>query len=393
MRYRYHVIAGLCTFVTTTAALAQVVLPEGFEIVEIDAWNRSIGVPSINNCGEVAFDKQLGKRFASKEMYLYDNGRLTRLTNDDVSDRSSHINDAGVIVWIRKNVNGLDTQFVRYEDGELIVIDENSSGVRQGAINNHGHIAWGVDRLVRCPYRVDMMLWDGESIRQISDDQNLINQSPDINDHLDVVWGRADFCVNPWDGDILLWSDDAITILPSDFTQVQVAEINNPGQVVWNSPAGIESWEAGETELLIEGGSNPYLNNRGDIFFLRWHDESQTWDAWLYLTSDGEPTLYRLSDEDPWNVDGDINDWGEVAWHWVSLESGESGARLLRRIRTGDSEFDDDIDQIDYATFANCMTGPGRVDRLCDCRFLDIDYDGDLDLGDFALFQNAFTGN
>ena len=64
----------------------------------------------------------------------------------------------------------------------------------------------------------------------------------------------------------------------------------------------------------------------------------------------------------------------------------------MRRVRTGDSEVDEDVDLSDYATFAVCMTGPGRVDRLCDCRFLDIDHDGDVDLGDFALFQNAFSG-
>ena len=32
------------------------------------------------------------------------------------------------------------------------------------------------------------------------------------------------------------------------------------------------------------------------------------------------------------------------------------------------------------------------MDRLCDCRFLDIDHDGDVDCDDFTLFSDAWTG-
>ena len=66
----------------------------------------------------------------------------------------------------------------------------------------------------------------------------------------------------------------------------------------------------------------------------------------------------------------------------------------MRRIRTGDAQFDDRIDLIDQSIFADCLTGPlDRIDRLCDCRFLDVDHDGDVDLRDWATMQNGYTGS
>jgi len=179
---------------------------------------------------------------------------------------------------------------------------------------------------------------------------------------------------------------------------VQLPTINNLGQIAWGTnEVGIELWQAGQTKILAgtDKGNNPRLNNLGDIHFLRFDGPSGTlWDGYLYRVSGGEPTIHRLTEDNVWNIDGDINDWVEVVWRWrESPRIRHGGLRFMRRIRTGDAEFDGDIDLIDYATFAECMTGPGRVDRLCDCRFLDIDHDGDVDLADFARFQNGFTGD
>ena len=75
----------------------------------------------------------------------------------------------------------------------------------------------------------------------------------------------------------------------------------------------MRTWQNGKVATLTDWGHNPSLNNLGDMLFLRWYDQNRSWDTWLYRVSDGEPTFYRLTDEDPWNGDGDINDSGEVA--------------------------------------------------------------------------------
>jgi len=70
------------------------------------------------------------------------------------------------------------------------------------------------------------------------------------------------------------------------------------------------------------------------------------------------------------------------------------------RIRTGDSEFDVDIDHDDLAKLVDCMTGPmwvertdpGPEDSLCECRFLDINHDGSVDLRDYVIFQENYAG-
>ncbi len=381
-------IVGLCCLPTR----GQVNLPEGFEVVEVSRSDYYTGAPSMNNCGQIMYDMRLGPNFGDREMFLYDNGRLTQITDDDVSDRIPSINEAGDAVWWRKIVKGPDTQLALYADGELSIFAENTKGIRGGSINDRGDIAWAEDRRTRCRKRVDILLWDGQSVRTISDQKRFISQAPDINDLGDVTWMHTDFCSGRWKGDIRLWSDGATIILPSNKTQVQESKINNLRQVVWDATGAIEMWQDGQTRELVEGDASvPNLNNLGDVYFAWW--DKRRWQPWLYRVSGGgDPVFHRLVDDKVHNGRADVNDWGEVAWTWHRKNNLSGGLRLMRRIRTGDSEFDGDVDLADYATFADCMTGPGQVDRLCDCRFLDIDHDGDVDLGDFALFQNAFMG-
>jgi len=69
------VTAELCS----TVVVGQVEIPEGFEIVEIWSANYNTGFPTINNCGQIAFDQHLTAEHASREIFLYDNGKITRI--------------------------------------------------------------------------------------------------------------------------------------------------------------------------------------------------------------------------------------------------------------------------------------------------------------------------
>ncbi|MCH7522061.1 MAG: hypothetical protein IIB42_10240 [Candidatus Marinimicrobia bacterium] len=262
------------------------------------------------------------------------------------------------------------------------------------SINSFGHMSWQVFRSHNCGSQNDIMYFDGESVERIFRSE-LTDHVPVINDDDWITWGHSDQCVNPWAGEILLYREGPPSVLPSDASQVQLPSINNLGQIAWGTnEVGVELWQDGQTKVLTDEGRNTKLNYLGDIYFLRFDGPSGTlWDGYLYRVSDGEPTIHRLTEDKIWNTDGDINDHVEVVWRWrVSPQDQHGGIRCMRRIRTGDAEFAGDIDLVDHAALAACMTGPGRVDRLCDCRFLDIDHDGDVDLGDFALFQQAFTG-
>jgi len=382
-------IVGVALVLAASAA-GQVNLPEGFEIVEFAVSDKRTDHPAINNCGEIVYVKD---KHENSRVFLYDNGKITRLTDYDKGRLvlGADINDDGTIVWGRGVFDQLKTfRVVMLRNGEQTVVGKGFIP----SINSFGHVAWDRFRKYTCHPEMDIMFFDGQSVRWITHDR-FSNQSPQINDDDWITWTRYDFCVSPWVGWIRLYRDGSTITLPSTDPQAQVPSINNLGQVAW-FVGGVEVWEDGVTTLLTDWGGNPELNNLGDILFYRWHDELRSDDAWLYRVSGGETTFHRLTAESRHHTVGDINDHGEAAWRWFEDPlhgKWGGGVRFLRRIRTGDSEFDGDVDLIDYTTFAECMTGPGRVDRLCDCRFLDIDHDGDVDLGDFALFQNGFTGD
>jgi len=58
----------------------------------------------------------------------------------------------------------------------------------------------------------------------------------------------------------------------------------------------------------------------------------------------------------------------------------------------GDADGDGDVDDIDFGSFPDCMTGPDDGPPGDGCEPYDFEPDDDIDLGDFAAFQAAFTG-
>jgi len=373
-------------------SLASAQIPEGFELLEITAAFERLSPPRINNCGQAVFSRGLYSADTT-EVFLYDNGILTQITENYVSDAAPDISATGTMVWMVGYDGSNAKDILIFEAGELRAIGPGTFP----RINNLGHIVF--TRIHRKGCRNvdgDIYFYDGDTVRRISDGF-LSNQSPEVNDRDEIVWTRYNFCENPWVSDIMFYSDGNTRQVTARQIEPQEPGINDVSQLVWGGPGGIEVWENGVTRLITNWGRNGTLNNHGDVFFLRWHDDNQTWQTWLYLNT-GQ--FLQLTDDPFWNMDGEISDSREIVWRSLDLNSGRYGVLLLRRIRTGEADFDGDVDLIDYAQFAACLTGPEWVERthpgpqesLCDCRFLDIDHDGDVDLPDFALFQNAFTG-
>ncbi|RJP32708.1 MAG: hypothetical protein C4547_13400 [Phycisphaerales bacterium] len=397
--------AGLAlgaTLLASAGASAQV--PEGFEIVEFAEGDYFAGPPRMNNCGQIVYYQQVGPDWYDKEVFVYDNGRIMQISRTDHADRSPDINDRGEVVWNRRprGTHGKDIEIMRYRNGLIDVVQRYDDGVREPGINDLGHIVWPRSSEGDCEAPFVIMRLDETGRKRMTPKDDITDQWPQINNRGWIAWDHTDHCQNPRRGYIQLYRSSEIITLPSAQDWSQLTTINDVGQVAWSADF-VELWENGRTQVVADPGRNPRLNNLGDCLFIRWHEDRRVWQTWLRRVSEGHEEYLRLVDEPRWNTSGDINDWGEACWNFLTTPDPRnlaSGQRIMRRTRTGDADFDWDVDLADLSQFSACMTDPdwdeanqrGPEDCLCDCRFLDIDHDGDVDLNDFARFQNAFTG-
>ncbi|MBU0638790.1 MAG: hypothetical protein KKB50_07995, partial [Planctomycetes bacterium] len=83
-------------------AIAAAQIPAKYEVVQITDNPYYEPVPRINNNGQCVFMGWFNPSDRrTEEIFLYDNGVLTRLTDDYIQDCSPDINDDGTIVWCR----------------------------------------------------------------------------------------------------------------------------------------------------------------------------------------------------------------------------------------------------------------------------------------------------
>jgi len=368
-----------------TTAVLRAELPPGFELQSIYDNVGTLYTPNMNECGEVVFSfaPDIGG-WGGVEVFLYDNGRLSQVTHNSISDIFPDINDTGTIAWT-VGYDGFDA-------GEVVMGVASPVALGLGAfpsMNNLGHVGWDRHLASGCfGTDSDIYYFDGEGVARIA--TGLSNQDPAMNDLDTLVWTRFDFCAgfSNWTSRIMLYSNGQTQELSTTSPQVGGPTINNAGQIAWGAGHRLEFWENGLTVGLTDWGDAPALNDHGDIYFIRWHQDSRTWQSWFY--SGG--VFLQLTDDPFWNVDGDLNEAGEAVWGTADIDAGRRGIRLMRRIRTGDIDLDGDVDALDHAEMPDCLTGPGDFDRLCACRFLDIDHDRDVDLADFAIFQRNYGG-
>lgn len=369
----------------TTNRLLHAEIPVGFEIIDIVSGNAFHHRPRINNCGEIVYYRGFPADNDS-EIYYYDNGKLTKMTNNDVADSYPHTNDKGIIVWNRGADLDGNGDLCRLENGDLRIIGFGSAP----RLNIYSHVVYEITRPVTCAFESDIYMFDGENTIRISGYDGRSNQGPAINDIPQVLWTSYDFSsciIFDWTSLIQMYDDGMIINLPATLEGPQGVDINNLGHAVWSNYDHVEYWDGHTTRILTEGAVAS-LNDRGDVVFLRW---TPYWVGWVYF----EGGFYQITNHVPPLEAGppDINNHGEVvlSWHYNGLTPVTSGITFMRRLRNGDVDFDRDIDLKDFKEFPACLTGPEPRDRLCDCRFLDMRHDRTVDLRDLAAFQNTYA--
>jgi hypothetical protein len=316
-------------------------VPPGYELVQVtndSLYQRNV---RMNNRGQIVFWAGSGNNGNTYEIYLYDHGTLARITQNSVCDGYPDINDDGVIAWERfigpQGPYGPTSEIMMYRDGVTTQLTHDAVDNECPRINNLGHIVWYDWIRGGCANSNAIVeFYDGQLIHQISD-ADWCNEGPQINDDDWVVWTRINYCDDPWTSQILLYGNGMVQVIASDqFDQIGACSINNRGQVAMNyndgfGNHGIQVWDSGVTTTLTDWGLAPAINNRGDVYFIRWYEAQNAYQAWVYLSG----RYYQLSsDPQPWfwSVDGGISDSGEVAWAAGQIVSYKSDVRYLRLI-------------------------------------------------------------
>ncbi|GIK17821.1 MAG: hypothetical protein BroJett003_27850 [Planctomycetota bacterium] len=238
-----------------------------------------------------------------------------------------------------------------------------------------------------------MFIWDGLTTRQVTFDEEVSNIQAHLNDLGTIVWTRALFCENPWRSEIVLRSKERTLELDSPGSQNQVPRLSNIGDAVWMSVSSIMVWQKNSTFRLSSSGAAPDLNESGRVCFVEFDHDSRHWNPIVLDMINNTFDRYLIEDELGSFSTGSINGHGECVWRWYEDPMNgnwRGGVLLLRRQRTGDVDWDADVDLMDYAELARGLRGPLSDSSLCEDRFLDLDYDGDLDIADYAKFQNSF---
>ncbi len=388
-------------------AVAQ--LPPGYRIVEVTNSQRDERKPKMNNRGQVVFASRIRSDDTSGEIFLYDNGQLIQITNDNVADAMPDLNDDGTIVWSRfmgpLGPNAFPTaEIMMYRNGAITRITDDALDDWSPRINNLDEVVWQRHyEVVACGgYLVDIFMFDGRREIQISTDaltENVENQAPEINDHTQIVWTRYDFCDPPagvfFESKIMMYSGGTITELTSGQFAPQAPDINNSGQVVWSwfdtatGRYAIDVWEAGVTTALTDDGVIPVINEWGDIAFDRWDTSRGHWDIWLYQSG----AFLQITRDDFDNIVPDINDLSEIAWGTPSRSP--SNIRYMRRFLNGDLNCDDVFNGGDIDPFFLALGDPSQYSLVfpsCDPMLADMNSDGLLNGADIDAFFNALGG-
>jgi hypothetical protein len=369
--------------VLVSVIVAQV--PPGWEIIQITDDPYYDGVPAINDCGQIAFQKRLGDDWPASEIFVWDNGTIIRITDDNVGDGPPDIADDGTIAWSRKSGPNNTLEIVIYRDGILAPLTNNEVDDLAANINNLGHIAWNSYNGTGCAGS-DIHFFDGSSIEQLTDNA-YSNQSPIMNDFDHTTWTQYNFCVSPWVSTIMLGDPGPTHMLTDGLTRAAGGRINNLEQITWQGETGVALWESGTTVELTDWGSNPDINDLGLVVFSRWHEDILAYQIWTWRAG----LLRRITLEGVWNLTGRINNSSEIVWQRGYFPNVDL---LLLTWTTGNADRDEDgdVDLPDASLVLSCIAYPPTSADPCRCHRADLNHDNTTDFRDFALLQINFTG-
>ncbi len=361
--------------------------PPGFEVVRLTNGGFQVfsSIPDINDRGEVTW-AHFTPPFESS-VYVYRDGVVTRVTDGTLYEDGSTLDNEGRMAW-RRGPTRPTANDLYIADWDAVVFT-GASPLSWPKDNDVGQLVW------------DTTLKDNSNVceifeftrttgawRQVSS-EGLSSQEPKINNAGVIVWTTLDFSKNPWQSRILMDDHGVLTNLTQGVGQRQGPHLNDEGVVVWQEGESIARWSKGRTEVVIQSGRAPRINNDGHLFFVEFNSTDRTPDP--FILKDG--TIFAMADENLRSSRSNINSFGEVAWQVFAQDGSSSDIMLLRRVGNR-FDFDGDcrVDMRDMRAMQICVNRDPEGQLLGDCTRGDGDGDQDVDLDDFEAFLATIAG-
>jgi hypothetical protein len=146
-----------------------------------EAWKSKDGLRLsgvLSSTGSYVWEAEEG---GATQIFMYRDGQVTQITNDDKDSRFPDINNHDQIVWEGSDEN--DTEIFLYSGGTITQLTDNEIFDTKPRINNHGQIVWesydGNDD--------EIFIYDSGTIVQLTDNE-IYDESPRICDSGQVFW-------------------------------------------------------------------------------------------------------------------------------------------------------------------------------------------------------------
>jgi hypothetical protein len=244
------------------------------QIAKID--NAFYGDLDINNSGQIVYEAMFYdsiNHLNINYIYLYSEGIIKEIaigsTHEMTGCLGPRINDNAEIVY--RNYDGNDNEIYLYRNGTIKKISENNYDDGYPDINNSGLIVWGG----RYSPNYKIYLYNGSNIQEIATVSPSVTETnyvhgPKINNNGQIVWPSFDGN----DYEIYLHSGGINTQITDNSTSDSNSFINNNGDIVWSGFDGNDY----EIYLYYNGVTYQITNNDYDDLYPKINDKLDiTW--------------------------------------------------------------------------------------------------------------------
>jgi hypothetical protein len=329
-----------------------------YSTIQLTTSSGSEFEPRINDKAQVTWYGWDGEDF---EIYFYQNGAVTQITDNAVDDIRCNISEDGQAVW--QAWDGNDWEIFLYDGNSTLAVTDNAVDDTAPQICNNGTVVWqtatgshynlklwdGVDSLILTPGSslpgsfdmsetclVTWESWDGTDWEIFFHDgtetvQLTDNSWDDISPNISVS-GKVAWKSKAPEGDFILVKDIfGVRTVAEYYSGSHDPKVNKDGYVLWNSRT---NWEDAEI-FLFDGLSttqitdNPYhdgfyiLTERGQAGWEGY--DGSDWEIYLYNGAG----IFRVTDNSGDDYAMDINSQGLAVWESWGASPGRNQSDIF----------------------------------------------------------------